>query len=377
VKWANSAEGTAMSSNRQNSIVCIFDPKSPRISAHQIHEWIHDKLHLQEDDIPMIQIDEPRRRVFIRFVNNEWVMAVLQPLKGQMEYHHENGELSMVQVEIAGMGVRRVRVANLPPEVPDRILREALSRYGEVKRITDELWPRVYRYPVPNSVRVVEIGLQKQIPLHMVIVGNRVLLSYEGQPITCYGCNEPGHQFQGCPHRKTAEYYTTANATNTWAHIVKTGTARDRTEEERRNEAEVLTDNNDDKNEELHPLERGQESRNQEDKLTAIALESSLTDTENQYEVAVNRNTVSLGMDMEGLQESAEELGDRTMEQDWANQLSNTTDVERDDNKVGKKRDKPKCTFDNGRQGQEMENVDLRGEIKRYPSQLAPRVIRK
>jgi hypothetical protein len=65
-------------------------------------------------------------------------MEVLQPLKGQLAYHHENGERSIVHLEIACMGMRRVRVANLPPEIPDRILRDVLSRYGEVKRITDE-----------------------------------------------------------------------------------------------------------------------------------------------------------------------------------------------------------------------------------------------
>jgi len=64
---------------------------------------------------------------------------VLQPIQGALQYHHGNGELSIVDVEIAGMGIRRVRVANVPPEVPDGILRDAISYYGEVKRITGEL----------------------------------------------------------------------------------------------------------------------------------------------------------------------------------------------------------------------------------------------
>jgi hypothetical protein len=36
---------------RQNTLVCIFDPRSPRISAYQIHEWIYETMGLLEDDV--------------------------------------------------------------------------------------------------------------------------------------------------------------------------------------------------------------------------------------------------------------------------------------------------------------------------------------
>jgi hypothetical protein len=66
---------------RKNTIVCNFDPKIPLINAYQIHEWLHGTLRLQEEDIRIIQIDETRRRVFIRFVNTERMMAVFQLVK--------------------------------------------------------------------------------------------------------------------------------------------------------------------------------------------------------------------------------------------------------------------------------------------------------
>ena len=91
--------------------------RNPRITAFNIHEWIHAQLRLQEDDIRMIQIDGPRRRVYIKFVSAERMQSILQNIQGQQEYKHENGEISIVRVELAGMGVRRVRIANLPPEV--------------------------------------------------------------------------------------------------------------------------------------------------------------------------------------------------------------------------------------------------------------------
>ena len=56
---------------RQNTIVCIFYMRSPRIIDFNIHEWIHAQLRLQEDDIRMIQINGPQRRVNIKFVSAE------------------------------------------------------------------------------------------------------------------------------------------------------------------------------------------------------------------------------------------------------------------------------------------------------------------
>jgi len=78
---------------------------------------LHDKLHLHEDDIRVIQIDGPQRKVYIKYVNHERTIAVPQTIQEVLEFHHESGELSMVSVEISGMGIRRVRVANIPPEV--------------------------------------------------------------------------------------------------------------------------------------------------------------------------------------------------------------------------------------------------------------------
>ena len=74
--------------DRQSTTVRIFDLKSPRISAFQIHEWIHVNLCLQESDIRMIQIDGPRCRVYIKFIQNEQMCAILEIIWGQLKYHH-------------------------------------------------------------------------------------------------------------------------------------------------------------------------------------------------------------------------------------------------------------------------------------------------
>jgi hypothetical protein len=72
--------------DRQNTIVCSFEPRSPRITASHIHEWIYEKLRLDEEDTRMIQIDGTRRQVFIKFTNSTRMQRVLNETKGQLEF---------------------------------------------------------------------------------------------------------------------------------------------------------------------------------------------------------------------------------------------------------------------------------------------------
>jgi hypothetical protein len=50
---------------QQNTIVCAFDLKSPRISAYDIHEWIYAQMRLDENEVTMLQIDRPKTHVYI------------------------------------------------------------------------------------------------------------------------------------------------------------------------------------------------------------------------------------------------------------------------------------------------------------------------
>ena len=178
-----------------------------------------------------MQIDGPRRRVYIKFVSAERMQSILQNIQGQQEYNHDNGEIPIVKVELAGMGVRRVRVAGLPPEVKEPVLRDAMSKYEDVKIIQEEQWPNQYRYKASNWVKIVELNLKKHVPSHMFIAGHRVPITYEGQPPTCYNCNEQGRHSVECPYRRSSTPTYTSNRAESWAHAVKHGTTRQQQEE--------------------------------------------------------------------------------------------------------------------------------------------------
>jgi len=217
---------------RQNTIECAFDLKSPRISAYEIHEWIYAQLRFLEDnEVLIVQIDGSQRHVYIKLRDNNRLQQVLHLTGGQAEHRHTNGEISMVLVETEGLGTRRFRIANLPPEVPEEVIRTIMARYGEVKDVQAETWARFYRYKVANGVRIAVMTLAKHIPSNITIAGHRALVSYEGQPMTCYRCHETGHFHEACPVRRKAVEIGHNAAATSWADITKPGagaTRRDR-----------------------------------------------------------------------------------------------------------------------------------------------------
>ena len=99
---------------RQHTIVCAFDQSSPRALALDIHEWIYETLQLKTTEVCMIQIYGPRRQIYIKFQDPQRMNALLTETQGQKDFRHDNGEISKVRIEAVGLGMRRVRVANLP-----------------------------------------------------------------------------------------------------------------------------------------------------------------------------------------------------------------------------------------------------------------------
>ena len=87
-----------------NTIVCTFEPTSPRITAYDIHEWIQQFIRIPEHTVSMIQIDGIKRQVFIKLIDNAYMQALLRETNGQAEYKHHNRVLSIVNIAIAWDG---------------------------------------------------------------------------------------------------------------------------------------------------------------------------------------------------------------------------------------------------------------------------------
>ena len=81
-----------------------------------------------------------------------------------------------------------------------------------------------HRFKVKTGVRLVDIGLRKHIPPHLKIDGQRTLILYEGQSMTCYRCSEQSYPINDCPRRKGPGSQQTSHNANSWANMVKRDT---------------------------------------------------------------------------------------------------------------------------------------------------------
>jgi hypothetical protein len=140
---------------RKNTVVCTFELDSPRISAYKIHEWIHGSLQIPEEAVVMIQIDGPKRQVYIKLTTEQHVHELIQETGGQVEYIHVDGTRSQIKIDVAGKGMKAIRIANLPPEVSDEVLKAVLIPYGTIVVIRNEMWSKAYRYAVANGIRII------------------------------------------------------------------------------------------------------------------------------------------------------------------------------------------------------------------------------
>ena len=119
--------------------------------------------------------------------------------------------------------MRRIRLANLPPELTERTIRAALASYGEIVSIRDEMWPKANRYKTANGVKVIKMKMAKHLPSQMNISGHRPIPSYDGQPVTCCGCGDSGHINQACPKRRGGGMVTSDSIPSAWAHVAAKG----------------------------------------------------------------------------------------------------------------------------------------------------------
>jgi len=71
---------------RRDTVVCTFDKESPKILSFDIHEWIYERLRMNENENTTIQTDGLIRQVFIKFAQARELTALFDRTKGTAIY---------------------------------------------------------------------------------------------------------------------------------------------------------------------------------------------------------------------------------------------------------------------------------------------------
>ena len=90
-----------------------------------------------------------------------------------------------------------VNVAGIPFEVPDNVIVNVFSRFGEVKEVRMNYY-NVGLKGIATGTRKIKMIVKKNIP-SVIKVGTKTLnVAYEGQTRTCYKCGLDTHMGDDC-----------------------------------------------------------------------------------------------------------------------------------------------------------------------------------
>jgi len=183
-----------------------------------------------------------------------------------------------------------------------------------------------------------EISLKKHILSHMLIRRNKVLILYKEQPITFYGCNEQGHQYQDCPIRKSTGPPQSETTTNTWANIVAQGHTVKRPDAKNRVTTDVQVETYEANNAEdpTVPHDGGQSTYQAEPKITT-SLETSSKPAGNQDGERENDIAASMLTGTKDPPDSNEDIEEDNNVHDRASQPLKARDAEIGNNADGHK----------------------------------------
>lgn len=200
-------------SYRQSTIKISFNNDFARPRAFEVEKFIWEEIRIDPQDLIGINFSITRSVVYLKLTNETLCTKIVQDHKNGLKFKHCDGNVGAVTVDHAGLGLRTVRIFELPFEVPADTVINELQPYGRVISHEAEKWTTFTKYPVLNGVRQIKIHLTKHVPSYLTIGGCRAIVLYDGQPKTCSGCGQEGHVRSECLQRRIIQVPTGESVT--------------------------------------------------------------------------------------------------------------------------------------------------------------------
>lgn len=196
-------------SYRKSTLKFSFSTEYARPKALEVEQFLREDVKIPSADLIGIHLSIVSSVVYVKLVNDAACDAILEKTKNGLKFRHSDGNIGPVTVDHAGLGLRTIRIFELPFELPADEVVAALRPYGTVHSHVAEKWTQFTTYPVLNGVRQIRIDLGKHVPSYLYIGGCRAIVIYDGQPKTCSGCGKEGHIRSECLQRRIAQLQPT------------------------------------------------------------------------------------------------------------------------------------------------------------------------
>jgi len=129
-------------SERQNTVVCSFDPKSIRISALDFHEC---------NDYGTVR--RTPRQVYVNFAFSHYLQDLLHSTKASPNTNTTKGKYRKWRYKLLKWARGVLKLAYLPPELPDDAVSFAFSQHGEIRKCKERfcIRPIVIRFSTASE----------------------------------------------------------------------------------------------------------------------------------------------------------------------------------------------------------------------------------
>lgn len=185
-----------MSAVRKNTLVVDFSVLPERPKLDHVQRFVKKVLGLDSRDFRSIQLHNIRHCVLIEMADP--AAAIKTANDHHLKHVFRVNLVTKIAIPVyVDDNTVDVRVHDLPPDMPNNLIAEAMREYGEVLTIRDEVWKNFFT-GVPNGVRVLKMKLSKPVPSYVTISKHCSLATHPEQIATCRRCGLKRHVGKSC-----------------------------------------------------------------------------------------------------------------------------------------------------------------------------------
>lgn len=184
-----------MSGYRKNAVVIDFGVVPTRPKIDKVRDFVFQQMCLDISKIKSLQTKMTNGQVIIETESAELAEQLISEhhLKHKITIDNKSYLIPVQSID----DTREVRIYDLPPQMPNKMIATHFSTYGQVTSVKDETWKE--HFPgVLTGTRILRMKLRKHIPSYVEVAGETSYVSYKGQIRTCKHCVRPLHIGKSC-----------------------------------------------------------------------------------------------------------------------------------------------------------------------------------
>lgn len=185
---------------RVNTLKVAFERGSKEPTDGEMFQFCREQ-RFKPEEIYSVHKDKELGAIMIKLKTEDLMRATIQAMQPVLSFNYSDGTTSEVTITEADNSFKYVRIFNLPPEIDDKEIHQALSHYGTIRQQVRERYHQDTGFPVFSTVRGLYMEISKELPPQIRIRHFQARIYYDGLVNKCFICRSPDHVKQNCPRK--------------------------------------------------------------------------------------------------------------------------------------------------------------------------------